>query len=59
MHYIMPQTPLHYAVVLDEPEIAKALLILNADTNIVDHYGQMPLHRAVRCSYRFENVKFN
>lgn len=55
----MPQTPLHYAVVLDEPEIAKALLILNADTNIVDHYGQMPLHRAVRCSYRFENVKFN
>ncbi|XP_012216675.1 nuclear factor NF-kappa-B p110 subunit isoform X2 [Linepithema humile] len=42
------KTPLHYAATLDEPEIAKALLMLNADTNAVDHYGQMPLHRAVR-----------
>ncbi|XP_070156251.1 nuclear factor NF-kappa-B p110 subunit isoform X2 [Polyergus mexicanus] len=44
------KTPLHYAVSQEYAEITKALLILGADPNISDHYGQMPLHRAVQFS---------
>ncbi|KAL6432434.1 hypothetical protein ACFW04_006787 [Cataglyphis niger] len=42
------KTPLHYAVSQEHAEITKALLMLGADPNISDHYGQMPLHRAVK-----------
>lgn len=42
------KTPLHYAVSQEHAEITKALLMLGADPNISDHYGQMPLHRAVQ-----------
>ncbi|KAL0117682.1 hypothetical protein PUN28_008825 [Cardiocondyla obscurior] len=42
------KSPLHYAASQDQPEITKALLMLGADPNITDHYGQMPLHRAVK-----------
>ncbi|XP_018307507.1 nuclear factor NF-kappa-B p105 subunit isoform X1 [Mycetomoellerius zeteki] len=42
------KTPLHYAASQDQPEIIQALLMLGADPNITDHYGQMPLHRAVK-----------
>jgi len=42
---------LHYAASQDQPEITKALLMLGADPNIADHYGQMALHRAVKCMY--------
>lgn len=42
------KSPLHYAASQDQPEVTKALLMLNADPNIADHYGQMPLHRAVK-----------
>ena len=42
------KTPLHYAVTQEHAEITKALLMLGADPNISDHYGQMPLHRAVK-----------
>ncbi|KYN36803.1 hypothetical protein ALC56_08594 [Trachymyrmex septentrionalis] len=42
------KTPLHYAASQDQPEIIRALLVLGADPNITDHYGQMPLHRAVK-----------
>ncbi|XP_011051671.1 PREDICTED: nuclear factor NF-kappa-B p110 subunit isoform X2 [Acromyrmex echinatior] len=42
------KTPLHYAASQDQPEIIRALLMLGADPNITDHYGQMPLHRAVK-----------
>ncbi|XP_018365630.1 PREDICTED: nuclear factor NF-kappa-B p100 subunit isoform X2 [Trachymyrmex cornetzi] len=42
------KTPLHYAATQDQPEIIRALLMLGADPNITDHYGQMPLHKAVK-----------
>ncbi|XP_072747604.1 nuclear factor NF-kappa-B p110 subunit isoform X2 [Anoplolepis gracilipes] len=42
------KTPLHYAATQERAEITKALLTLNADPNISDHYGQMPLHKAVK-----------
>ncbi|XP_018398619.1 PREDICTED: nuclear factor NF-kappa-B p100 subunit isoform X2 [Cyphomyrmex costatus] len=42
------KTPLHYAASQDQPEIIQALLMLGADPNVTDHYGQMPLHRAVK-----------
>ncbi|XP_011689448.1 PREDICTED: nuclear factor NF-kappa-B p100 subunit isoform X2 [Wasmannia auropunctata] len=42
------KTPLHYAASQDQPEITEALLMLGADPNITDHYGQMPLHKAVK-----------
>ncbi|XP_011644523.1 nuclear factor NF-kappa-B p100 subunit isoform X2 [Pogonomyrmex barbatus] len=42
------KSPLHYAASQDQPEVTKALLILGADPNITDHYGQMPLHKAVK-----------
>ncbi|XP_029177130.1 nuclear factor NF-kappa-B p100 subunit isoform X2 [Nylanderia fulva] len=42
------KTPLHYAVTQEHAEITKALLMLGANPNITDHYGQMPLHRAVK-----------
>lgn len=44
------KTPLHYAVSQDYPEITKSLLMLGADPNITDHYGQTPLHRTVKFS---------
>ncbi|XP_071645479.1 nuclear factor NF-kappa-B p110 subunit isoform X1 [Temnothorax longispinosus] len=42
------KSPLHYAISQDQPEVTRALLMLGADPNITDHYGQMPLHRAVK-----------
>lgn len=48
---IARQTPLHYAVTQIHPEITKALLMLGADPNVADHCGQMPLHKAVKCTY--------
>jgi len=51
MYRVILQSPLHYAVSQDQPEVISALLMLGADPNLSDHYGQMPLHRAVKCTY--------
>lgn len=42
------KTPLHYAVLQNQPEITKALLTLGADPNICDDHGFSPLHTVVR-----------
>ncbi|XP_043666595.1 nuclear factor NF-kappa-B p100 subunit isoform X2 [Vespula pensylvanica] len=42
------KTPLHYAVLQNQPIIIKALLTLGADPSICDDHGFSPLHTAVR-----------
>lgn len=37
------QTPLHFAIAREEPDIAKALLTQKADPNAQDGYGRTPL----------------
>ncbi|XP_006015429.1 NF-kappa-B inhibitor alpha [Alligator sinensis] len=42
----LSQTPLHLAVITDQPEIAEALLKAGCDPEIRDFRGNMPLHIA-------------
>ncbi|KAL2733845.1 nuclear factor NF-kappa-B p100 subunit isoform X1 [Vespula squamosa] len=42
------KTPLHYAVLRNQPVIIKALLTLGADPSICDDHGFSPLHTAVK-----------
>ncbi|XP_046821433.1 nuclear factor NF-kappa-B p100 subunit isoform X2 [Vespa crabro] len=42
------KTPLHYAVLQNQPVIIEALLTLGADPSICDDHGFSPLHTAVR-----------
>ncbi|XP_035725078.1 nuclear factor NF-kappa-B p100 subunit-like isoform X2 [Vespa mandarinia] len=42
------KTPLHYAVLQNQPVFIKALLTLGADPSICDDHGFSPLHTAVR-----------
>ena len=43
------QTSLHYAVLQNQPEVVKALLMLGANPNICDEDNSTPLHVAVTC----------
>jgi hypothetical protein len=45
------QTPLHLAVIQNQPETVKTLLTIGANPNSVTRQGDSPLHLAVSASY--------
>jgi len=45
------ETPLHLAVMQNQPETVKTLLIIGANPNIITKQGDLPLHLAVSASH--------
>ena len=45
------QTPLHLAVMQNQPETVKTLLSIGANPNIITKQGDLPLHLAVSASH--------
>ncbi|XP_008551404.1 nuclear factor NF-kappa-B p100 subunit isoform X2 [Microplitis demolitor] len=50
------KTPLHYAVMLNQPDIVRTLLSLGANPNTSDNHGSYPLHEAVKRPQSWECV---
>lgn len=51
LHCLFFQTPLHLAVIQNQPETVKTLLTVGANPNIVTRHGDTPLHLAVSASH--------
>ncbi|XP_034940052.1 nuclear factor NF-kappa-B p110 subunit isoform X2 [Chelonus insularis] len=50
------KTPLQYAVMLNQPVVVNALLMLGAEPNVCDNHGSYPLHEAVKNPNAWECV---
>lgn len=50
------RTPLHYAVILNQPDIVRTLLSIGANPNTSDNHGSYPLHEAAKRPQAYECV---